>query len=86
MSRPNKSKQTFVTSTVKLALDKDLISKTLDRDVRVELKVVSYICKNVLLTGEKVQRKRKRDGNERWKKEERVLKLYENLNTENCLK
>ena len=53
MSRPNKSKQTFVTSTVKLALDKDLISKTLDRDVRVELKVVSYIRKNVLLTGRK---------------------------------
>ena len=31
VSRPEKSKQTFVTSTIKLALAEDLILKTLDK-------------------------------------------------------
>ena len=38
-----KSKRTFVISIAKLALDQDLILKTLDRHVRLVLKIDTYI-------------------------------------------
>ena len=44
---------------VKLALAKDFTFKTLDRYVRVELKVVSYIRKNILLPGGKGKMEKK---------------------------
>ena len=59
MIRPEKSKQTFITSTVKLALDKDKILKTLHRCIRVELKVVTYIWKNILMSERKTEMEKK---------------------------
>ena len=75
-----------VTSAVKLELDKDLILKTIDRHVRVELKVATY--------GKKHFDDRRKSGNGKekgikmkdGKKEEKIWKLYENLNTINCPK
>ena len=72
MIRPEKSKQTFITSTVKLALDKDKILKTLHRCIRVELKVVTYIWKNILMSERKTEMEKK-DCNERWKKSEKKI-------------
>ena len=45
LCRPFEWKQTFVKSAAKLVLDKDLVLKAIDRQVRVELKVVSYVWK-----------------------------------------
>ena len=56
-----KSKQTFVISIAKLALDQDLILKTLDRHVRLVLKIDTYIQKNILLAGRKGELENKRD-------------------------
>ena len=38
-----------VVFTVKLELDKDLILKILDREVRLEINLASYTWKNVLM-------------------------------------
>ena len=72
-SQPEKSIQTFVGSGVKLTLAKYLILKIRDRHVRVELKVVSYIWKKVLLVGRKGERKKK--GTER--KDGEMKRKYE---------
>ena len=72
-SQPEKSIQTFVGFGVKLTLAKYLILKILDRHVRVELKVVSYIWKKVLLVGRKGERKKK--GTER--KDGEMKRKYE---------
>ena len=69
-----------------MELDKDLIFKTIDRHVRVELKVATY--------GKKHFDDRRKAGNGKekgikmkdGKKEEKIWKLYENLNTINCPK
>ena len=61
MSRRVKSKQSFVTSAVKLALDKELISKTQD-SVRVDQKelVTQLIMEKNILAGRKDEMKKKK--------------------------
>ena len=68
-----------------MALDKDLILKTLDRNVRVELKAASF--------GKKFSDGKRNSGNSKQKgtemkdgiKEKKIMKLYKNLNTEDTL-
>ena len=68
-----------------MALDKDLVLKTLDRNVRVELKAATY--------GKECSDGKRNSGSSKQKgtemkdgiKEKKIMKLYENLNTEDTL-
>ena len=87
MSRPEKWKQTFVKFTVKLALDRHLTLKTLDRYVSVELKVVSYILENILFAGRKDKLEKKKGLKYKMEIKERRYGIdVDLLNIDNCLK
>ena len=52
--------KTFLRITVKLALDRHLTLKTLDRYINVGLKIVSYILEDILFAGRKEKLEKKK--------------------------